>query len=284
MLLILVDFQDYKFQKTKQDFEMLMNQLDYTGDGRYGSVRDFYRENSFGKLDLTTDVAGVYHLANVRAYYGGNDDYGSDANPREMALEAVTMADADVNYADYDNDGDGTVDGVHIIYAGPGEEAGGGSDCIWAHSWSISARIDGKMINKYSCSPEIRGSGGNNITHIGVICHELGHVLGCMDFYDTDYNMGGQYQGTGNWDVMGSGNWNGDGACPAHFNPYVKIYDFGWAEAADGNAPVAGKLYAKSSDGFMRIDTQTEGEYFLLEYRHKSGFDSCIPGLSLIHI
>ena len=107
-------------------------------------------------------------------------------------------------------------------------------------------------------------------------------MLGCMDFYDTDYNMGGQYQGTGNWDVMGSGNWNGDGACPAHFNPYVKIYDFGWAEAADGNAPVAGKLYAKSSDGFMRIDTQTEGEYFLLEYRHKSGFDSCIPGHGLM--
>lgn len=282
MLLILVDFQDYKFQKTKQDFEMLMNQLDYTGDGRYGSVRDFYRENSFGKLDLTTDVAGVYHLANVRAYYGGNDDYGSDANPREMALEAVTMADADVNYADYDNDGDGTVDGVHIIYAGPGEEAGGGNDCIWAHSWSISARLDGKRINKYSCSPEIRGSRGSNITHIGVICHELGHVLGCMDFYDTDYNMGGQYQGTGNWDVMGAGSWNGDGACPAHFNPYVKIYDFGWAEAADGNTPVAGKLYAKSPDGFMRIDTQTEGEYFLLEYRHKSGFDSCIPGHGLM--
>lgn len=282
MLLILVDFQDYKFQKTKQDFEMLMNQLDYTGDGRYGSVRDFYRENSFGKLDLTTDVAGVYHLANVRAYYGGNDDYGSDANPREMALEAVTMADADVNYADYDNDGDGTVDGVHIIYAGPGEEAGGGNDCIWAHSWSISARLDGKRINKYSCSPEIRGSRGSNITHIGVICHELGHVLGCMDFYDTDYNMGGQYQGTGNWDVMGAGSWNGDGACPAHFNPYVKIYDFGWAEVADGNTPVAGKLYAKSPDGFMRIDTQTEGEYFLLEYRHKSGFDSCIPGHGLM--
>lgn len=282
MLLILVDFQDYKFQKTKQDFEMLMNQLDYTSGGRYGSVRDFYRENSFGKLDLTTDVAGVYHLANVRAYYGGNNGLGQDLRPHEMALEAVTMADADVNYADYDNDGDGTVDGVHIIYAGPGEEAGGGSDCIWAHSWSISARLDGKMINKYSCSPEIRGSRGSNITHIGVICHELGHVLGCMDFYDTNYKTGGQYEGTGNWDLMASGNWNGDGACPAHFNPYVKIYDFGWAEPKMFNEATYVTLYPKSEEGFVRINTQTEDEYFLVEYRSKNGFDSCIPGNGLM--
>ncbi len=50
------------------------------------------------------------------------------------------------------------------------------------------------------------------MTYIGVICHELGHVLGCADFYDTDYQVGGQYDGTSDWDVMGSGNWNKDGA------------------------------------------------------------------------
>lgn len=277
MLLILVDFPDYPFQKTKEDFELLMNQLNYTDDGRYGSVRDFYRENSFGQLDLIHDVVGVYRLQYERAYYGGNTGYSNDNDPRQMALEAVTMAAADVNFADYDNDGDGTVDGVHIIYAGPGEEAGGGGDCIWAHSWTVSATVDGVRTYRYSCSPEIRGSGGSKMTHIGVICHEIGHVLGAMDFYDTNYGTGGQYPGTGNWDLMASGNWNGDGACPAHFNPYSKIYDYGWAVPADGNQAASFTLGAKSKEGFVRIDTQTDGEFFLLEYRAKSGFDLCAP-------
>lgn len=277
MLLILVDFPDYPFQKTKEDFELLMNQLNYTDDGRYGSVRDFYRENSFGQLDLIHDVVGVYRLQYERAYYGGNTGYSNDNDPRQMALEAVTMAAADVNFADYDNDGDGTVDGVHIIYAGPGEEAGGGGDCIWAHSWTVSATVDGVRTYRYSCSPEIRGSGGSKMTHIGVICHEIGHVLGAMDFYDTNYGTGGQYPGTGKWDLMASGNWNGDGACPAHFNPYSKIYDYGWAAPADGNQAASFTLDAKSKDGFVRIDTQTDGEFFLLEYRAKSGFDLCVP-------
>lgn len=277
MLLILVDFPDYPFQKTKEDFELLMNQLNYTDDGRYGSVRDFYRENSFGQLDLIHDVVGVYRLQYERAYYGGNTEYSSDNDPRQMALEAVTMAAADVNFADYDNDGDGTVDGVHIIYAGPGEEAGGGGDCIWAHSSQVSATVDGVRTYRYSCSPEIRGSGGSQMTHIGVICHEIGHVLGAMDFYDTNYGTGGQYPGTGKWDLMASGNWNGDGACPAHFNPYSKIYDYGWAVPADGNQAASFTLGAKSKEGFVRIDTNTDGEFFLFEYRAKSGFDSCVP-------
>lgn len=277
MLLILVDFPDYPFQKTKADFELLMNQLNYTDDGRYGSVRDFYRENSFGLLDLIHDVVGVYRLQYERAYYGGNTGYSNDNDPRQMALEAVTMAAADVNFADYDNDGDGTVDGVHIIYAGPGEEAGGGGDCIWAHSSQVSATVDGVRTYRYSCSPEIRGSGGSKMTHIGVICHEIGHVLGAMDFYDTNYGTGGQYPGTGKWDLMASGNWNGDGACPAHFNPYSKIYDYGWAAPADGNQAASFTLGAKSKEGFVRIDTNTDGEFFLLEYRAKSGFDLCVP-------
>lgn len=277
MLLILVDFPDYPFQKTKADFELLMNQLNYTDDGRYGSVRDFYRENSFGQLDLIHDVVGVYRLQYERAYYGGNTDYSNDNDPWTMAREAVTMADADVNFADYDNDGDGRVDGVHIIYAGPGEEAGGGGDCIWAHSSQVSVIVDGVRTYRYSCSPEIRGSGGSKMTHIGVICHEIGHVLGAMDFYDTNYGTGGQYPGTGNWDLMASGSWNGDGACPAHFNPYTKIYDYGWAAPADGNQAASFTLGAKSKEGFVRIDTSTDGEFFLLEYRAKSGFDLYVP-------
>ena len=281
-LLILVDFPDKPFTFSKSDFDDLMNQINYTGNGNNGSVRDFYKENSFGQLDFQTDVVGVYRMSHNSSYYGANDNGGNDVNAQLMASEAATMADRDINYADYDNDNDGVVDGFHIIYAGYGEEAGGGTDCVWAHSYYVNERFDGKLLFRYSCSPELRGNFGTNMTYIGVICHELGHVLGCMDYYDTNYSVGGQYQGTGNWDLMGSGNWNNDGATPAHFNPYVKIYDFGWTQPIDGNRDACVTLHSKSKDGFVRIDTRKDGEYFLIEYRSNDGFDAAVPGHGLM--
>ena len=275
MLLILVDYPDCAFQKSKSDFEKLVNQVDYTENGRIGSVRDYYRENSFGQLDLITDVAGVYRLSNNRAYYGANTTSGAnDIRPREMAEEAIRMANNDVNFANYS--------GVHIIYAGYGEEAGGGGDCIWAHSWTLSMTVDGVSLSNYSCSPELRGNSDSLITNIGVICHEIGHVLGTSDFYDTDYATNGEYPGTGSWDLMAEGNWNRAGACPAHFNPYTKIYDFGWANVTTVNGASSHKLSAKSQDGFVRINTKTSNEFFLLEYRSQKGFDTDLFGHGLM--
>lgn len=279
-LIILVDYPDCAFSKTKDDFNKLMNQLNYTEGGRYGSVRDFYQENSFGQFDITADIAGVYRLSNNRAYYGANTTAGAnDIRPREMAEEAIKAADKDVNYSNYRF--------IHIIYAGRGEESGGGSDCIWAHSWTVNLSLDGTRIGYYSCSPELRAPAdpydtNTYITNIGVMCHEIAHVLGTQDFYDTDGGTNGSYDGTGMWDVMADGEWLAGGACPAHFNPYTKIYDFGWASPTVVSGRSQHKLYAKSKDGFVRINTATSNEYFLLEYRVQKGFDRELPGHGLI--
>ena len=110
------------------------------------SVYDFFYESSYGQLRLNVDVFGPYTASNTMAYYGANDVSGNDLRPRELVTEAVNLADAGgANFALYDNDGNGTVDGVYVIYAGYGEEAGGGADCIWAHAWGITpVTKDGK--------------------------------------------------------------------------------------------------------------------------------------------
>ncbi len=280
MLVILVDYPDCSFKKTKADFNNLFNQLNYTEGGRQGSVRDFYKENSFGQFDLTADIVGVYRLSNNRAYYGANTTSGAnDIRPQQMAEEAMRAANGDVNYANYSV--------IHIIYAGRGEESGGGSDCIWAHSWTVNLTLDGKRISTYSCSPELRAPAdpydtNTYITHIGVICHEVAHALGTQDFYDTDGTTNGSFDGTGMWDIMADGEWLAGGACPAHFNPYTKIYDFGWASPTVVSGRSQHKLYAKSQNGFVRINTKTSNEYFLLEYRVQTGFDRELPGHGLM--
>lgn len=280
-LMVMMQFPDRQFKHTQSEFDALMNEIGYTAGGNHGSVRDFYRENSFGQLDLVTDVIGIYTAQHAMAYYGNN----TNGDPYSLAREALNAAAKEVNLSDYDADGDGYIDGLHIVFAGYGEEAGGGEDCIWSHEATTSgifANVGGIKMNAYSCTPELQGSTGNSMSYIGVICHEIGHALGTPDFYDTNYGQGGQFGGTGKWDVMGSGSWNGDGACPAHFNPYTKIYDYKWCEVQDGNRAFCGKLSAKTKGDFLRINTQTEGEYFLLEYRSRKGFDQYIPGHGLM--
>jgi len=287
LVCILMSFTDVTFSKTKSDFENLFNQVGYTTDGATGSVKDYYAENSYNQLDLTVTVAGPYNAAHNMAYYGANDSYGYDVKPDYLVTEAVNAANTDVNYADFDNDGNGYVDGVYVIYAGYGEEVSGVSEnAIWAHAWQITpVNLDGKVVSSYSCSAELRGNSGSGITRIGVICHEFGHVMGASDFYDTDYSdNGGDFYGTGDWDMMANGSWNNDGATPAHHNPYTKIYVYQWATATTISSASAITLNnaEQNSNSFYRINTTTPGEYFLIENRQKTLFDASLPGHGLI--
>ena len=285
LVCILMNFQDVKFSKSQSDFNNLFNQVGYTTDGAAGSVKDYYAENSYNQLDLTVTVAGPYTAAYNMAYYGANDANDNDVKPRELVNEAVNKANADVNYADFDNDNNGYVDGVYLIYAGYGEESGASADAIWAHAWEIApVTLDGKIITSYSCSSELRGATGTGITRIGVICHEFGHLMGASDFYDTDYDDNGQFDGTGSWDIMADGSWNNDGASPAHHNPYTKIYKYGWASATtiSSVASITLNNAEQNSNSFYRVNTATSNEYFLIENRQQQLFDSNIPGHGMI--
>ena len=277
LLCILMETTDGPFTKTQADFDALFNQLNYTIGGATGSVRDYYLENSYNQFDLTVDVVGPYTAQYNMAHYGS-----TWAGARQLATEAVHLANPDVNYADYDNTGDGSVEGFYMIFSGYGEEAGGGPNTIWSHAWSIEpVQLDGTWISRYACSPELRGNSGTNITRIGVIGHEFGHIMGAPDYYDTG---GNGYTGTGSWDMMAGGTWNNGGATPAHHNAYTKVYLYEWAEATILNQPGSHTLHnaVEHDNSFYRVNTNTPGEYYLLENRHHIGFDANIPGEGLI--
>ncbi|MDX9852305.1 MAG: M6 family metalloprotease domain-containing protein [Tenuifilaceae bacterium] len=286
LICILMGFQDLAFTKTKEEFDALFNQVGYNANGATGSVKDYYLENSWGQFDLTVTVAGPYTASNNMAYYGGNNSNDNDSNPRALATEAVLLADADVNFKEIDNDNNGYVDGIYIIFAGYGEEAGASEDAIWSHAWSFSeVTVDGVKASRYSCSPELKGNVGSNLTSIGVICHEFGHVLGAPDYYDTDYEgSGGEFTGTGKWDMMAGGSWNNGGVTPAHHNGFTKTYFYNWAPITTLKDPNTYSIYksVNSPNSFYQINTETTGEFFLLEYRNKEKFDSYIPGSGLI--
>lgn len=285
LVCLLIGFKDKAFTKTQGEFNDLFNQVGYSVGGATGSVKDYYLENSYNQFNLTVDVAGPYTAVDSMKYYGANSG-GFDIRPRELVAEAVNLADPDVDFSLYDNDNDGWVDGVYVIYAGYGEEAGGGDDAIWAHAWQMQTALlmDGVYLQRYSCSAELRGNTGTNITRIGVICHEFGHVLGAPDYYDTDYSDGGQFSGTGQWDMMAGGSWNNGGATPAHHNGFTKSVIYGWADLTTLESPSSVTLHnaAENNNSFYRINTATDGEYFFVENREKHLFDAYIPGSGMI--
>lgn len=284
-LVILMSFPDREFVKAHADFDALFNQPGYGEDGAQGSVYDYFLEASYGQLSLQSDVVGPFCASRRMSYYGGNGINGSDQNPYALFLEAMEYASQVVELSDYDANGDGYVDNIHIVFAGYGEEAGASPNAIWSHESSFQAiTVQGMKIDRYSCTPELRGNNGSGISRIGACCHEMGHALGAMDYYDTDYASGGSFNGTGDWDIMASGSWNNEGITPAHFNPYVMVYDFGWTEVGEINVVGEYELFSSTlyNSEIYRVDTSSEGDFYLLEYRCREGFDCGIPGEGLM--
>lgn len=285
LIMILMGFPDLPFTKAQSDFDNLMNQVGFSTGTAVGSVKDYYLENSYQQFNLTTTVVGPFTASKNMAYYGANDpNTGYDLLPDSLINEAVRLADPVVNYAEFDNNNDGILDGLYVIYAGYGEEAGGPANAIWAHAWSIVPVIrDGISISDYSCSAELRGNSGSSLTAIGVICHEFGHLCGAPDFYDTDYASNGQFDGTGDWDMMASGSWNNNGDMPAHHNPYTKSAIYGWLTPT--LVSTASDLILRDIKDYpdvLRINTTTTNEYFLYENRQHTGFNATCPGHGLI--
>ena len=284
ILVIMMQFTDYSFVKEQTDFARLFNEDNYREDGACGSVFDFYKDVSYGKLQLVCDVIGPFTSRYDRAYYGGNLKNGDDKNPEALFIEAIEEASLHVNLKNYDADNDGYVDNVHIIFAGHGEEAGASSDAIWSHeaTYYTPYEYQNMLIDRYSCAPELRGNTGNGISRIGPHCHEIGHALGAMDFYDTDYDDHGGFVGTGNWDVMAGGSWNADGVIPADFNPYVKMANFGWIDIKE--MPEGQILLSPSLDSefnYYRL-SNNENDYYLVENRSSRKWGEALPGVGML--
>jgi M6 family metalloprotease-like protein len=282
-LTILANFSNTSTTYTQSNFDNMMNQVNYNGTG---SFKDYYLEVSYGQLTVNTTISIWVTLPHNHDYYGPDAMWG------QFALDAVTAANnqTSVNFAQFDNDADGVVDGVCIIHQGRGQEESGNTNDIWSHSWELSSAgfsnaqctFDGVRVDSYTAQPE-KGS-SSSISTIGVMCHEFGHNMGAPDFYDTDYETGGQYDGTGAWDIMADGSWNGNsGDRPAHHNAYTKAYVYGWTTPVVLTTAQNKTLRKAETYGdVVRYNTTTSNEYFLCENRQLSGFDDAMPGHGLI--
>ena len=282
-LVLLVDFTDLPSTRPQAEIgDMLFS----SGTYPTGSMRDFYQEASYGTLDVNGTVfptGGWYRAPDLKTHYTDNNFgiYGTYPNNAQKLVEdAIDLADADpsVNFADFDADGDGAVDALVVIAAGVGGEQSLNTSDFWSHKRDISSpkTVNGVQVHKFFIAPE------NG--RVGVMAHELGHLLmGWPDLYDTDYSS----RGTGKWDLMAGGSWNGSprGDTPAHPVAYLKARA-GWVNPVtifDASQTASIPPYATNDKVYkLPIGSSTSKEYFLLSNRQKTGFDTDMPGDGLI--
>lgn len=270
VIVLLVDFSDKPATKQLQHYKDL---LFSSGTYATGSMRDYYAEVSYNKLTVTGEVFGWFRAPQPKTYYtNGQNGFGAyPQNAQKLVEDVVTLANPTVNFAPYDNDGNGVIEAIVIIAAGSGAEQTGNPNDIWSHKWAISSMtVDGVKVQGYFMAPEDG--------RVGVMSHELGHLLlGQPDLYDTDYSS----RGTGNWDLMAGGSWNNGGNTPAHPVAYVKA-KVGWSNVTTifDAAQTVTILPYKTSDQIFKlpVGSADSKQYFLLSNRRKLGFDAFIPG------
>ncbi|MBI5267092.1 MAG: M6 family metalloprotease domain-containing protein [candidate division Zixibacteria bacterium] len=289
ILALLVKFSDHPSQVAPSFFDSLV--FDSSGGS---TVKKYFNEISNTQIDLATvnlpSAVGWTTLDSSYAYYV-NGQYGTGLtyprNSQGLVEALVDKVNPSVDFSNYDNDGNGFVDVLLVIHSGTGAEVSGNAADIWSHKWSLQTpRLkDGVYISTYTVQPEFWSTPGDMT--IGVYSHELCHGFGLPDLYDT-YSGNGDSRGLGRWCIMAYGCWNGPsnlGESPSHPSAWSRIH-MGLATPVNVTSNTSAQTITpvESGGSIYRLwpGGAASGEYFLIENRRQTLYDSYLPGQGLL--
>lgn len=280
LLVILVSFSDIAVSSSDASwgnkiFGSNQGQLnDYWAETTYDSFRFDPAAESFG-----TANDGIVRVSLSYAHPNPATDASAAHN---IARDAIEQLDASMNFAPFDTDNDGVIefDELQILTVIAGSEVNRGSPSVWPSAKAIeNFSIDGKAFEHMV--PLVAERQNMNDSTIGVIAHELGHsYFGLPDLYIGD--------GIGRWGLMGAGSkgsFNGaPGNSPSHFSAWSKavigVGDVDGIVMYDASGPIQTGIpleFFRATDSRYRViklvTPDNPREYFLIENRHRSGYD-----------
>jgi immune inhibitor A len=273
--------------------------------GRPYTYRTFYEQMSNGLLSVQGQTYGYVALdSNEVTYTGvagtctgnpyGNTNCNGLFSPEAVARmqgglrEALRKLDNQVDWTQYDSDGDGYVDLVAFLHP-PIDGACGGAtnNHLWSHRYvltgipytthSVNAQGVPIKVSDYILESGVGGLDGCDSTQImpvGTVAHETGHGFGLPDLYDTDIKS----EGVGEWSLMGSGNYTSPFS-PSRMDGW-SLSQLGWVTVVPlgsngtfnfGAAPTSDTAFYLPVGG-----ANPRGEYFLLENRQQVQADSAM--------
>jgi len=285
VLALLIAFSDYP-PSTNDTVSSIQSKLFGDGSGvpPYESLRNYYRRSSYNKLEIQGNVLGWYTTSDPRS------DVVETAQGRQNLIkEALNYYDQQGHdFAQYDNDGDGAIDYLIVIWTGP---HGAWASFWWGYMTTFSDpsyRLDGKRLDTYSWQWELYSYPTDGSLPTGsfdpkVVMHETGHALGLPDYYDYDSTVGPK-GGVGHLDMM-DGN-RGDHNCFSKFlldwiNPSVHkmgLHTFTLNPSGTSEDAVVVMPGALQGNQFA--------EFYMIQNRYRVANDTTYPsnGLLIWHV
>ena len=291
-LTILIDFEAERGTISRDEVIEFLNGDNYTGFGNNGSVKQYYADNSNGRLTFTNVVTPYITIPtslHPRNYY---NDPTKDCGIQGQLLvrDALNVMKTLPNFTNdflpllqsvtFDTQNYAVSANFYVA----GNDSGVWGQGIWGHSWAMSSYLGvqtlwpgGKMVNRYQLSPMA------SALALYIFCHENGHMMcGFPDLYDYGFDSIG---GAGTLCMM---DYPTSETNPSQFCAYLKTAA-GWATVTD--LPWGTNLVASLSSAgtnfnrFYRI-RKSGTEYFLLENRQPTGHDAetGIGGIAIWHI
>jgi M6 family metalloprotease-like protein len=278
VLSILVDFSDAVHTSLATSIKDRLFGSSTAG-APYDTLRNYYQRSSYGQLHITGDSLGWYRAQHPRGYYESLD-HGDGVGVDTLIKEAVTYYDTlGYDFAPYDNDNDGTIDYIVVIWSG---QHGDWSSFWWGYQWQVHDTlftVDGKHLGVYSWQWESYNYPSDSY-EVSTVIHETGHALGLPDYYDYNGAIGPK-GGVGGLDMM-------DGTYGDH-NCFSKFL-LDWIEPTVINT-ASQELSLRESGttkdallimpGYNRSVDKWYGEFFMVQNRSHTGNDddsTYVPG------
>ena len=211
--------------------------------------------------------------------HNGNRDVASDGSrPSDLASSVIRSIPDDINLNQFDLNNDGTLDRLLMLHTGRPQETSGRSSDIWSHFQFLTDPIQrgNTTISHYTMASFQSG--------LGTIIHEMIHQMGGLDLYDVhdDYNSE-EWNGVGDFDIMSSGNWNGNGRIPS-LPMSVTMELIGLDRTVNATLFPSShvNLTPMSAGGNSLLFQISPTETVYFEYRGDIGFDRELPGHGLL--
>ena len=287
-LVVLIDFPDQN-ENTDCNQRRASNLID---DAAMKHINQGFGPQSTLEIDyhdriVTTD----YKMSDYGHDVDGENDVGRmGVSPHTLAQEVVNEIKDEVSdWSKYDLNDDGWIDRFLILHCTkPQEDGSGSSSRIWSHFSSIEETVElpGDLkISHYTIASQ------HSSNNFGTIMHEMYHQLGAADLYAVhDDTVSQEWKGIGKWDIMASGNWNGNGAWPAlPTSPSIELIggerhqtmELEWLPSSNCVGP--NYVFQGFAEGGTSLKIPIgEEEFIWIEYRSDFGFDSRLPGNGLL--
>ena len=256
--------------------------------GAYSSVRDYYYQSSFGKLDVQFTVLedwfmpqyeSTHYAAQTMRILGMDKEIGDQI----IMEEALAYLESYMDLSQFDSDGNDKIDAVVMINT---LDISSGKNFYWAYKYTNiygSSTYDEVSAYDYIWAPYqfLHDTGkyseygkiyDENLINTYTYIHEFGHILGADDYYDTAYLGCQTLEGK---DVM-------DATYGDH-NAYTKFH-YGWLTnsrlvTAEKSVTLTLEDFSKNGDTIIIANNWDAElgiyqEYYLLVYYTNNGLNA----------